>query len=166
MKSVSFNSKNNTFNCLSVIISAYNEQDNIIPLYQKLKKNLDNLQKKRFFTQYEVLFINDGSTDQTEAKIKTICSKNQNVKKISLRKNFGKSTALQAGFFHANGDIITLDADMQDDPDEICQFIKKINEEYDIVSGWKKKQTGSFGKKNNVQNFQFYYTKNFRHFLT
>ena len=118
MKSVSFNSKNNTFNCLSVIISAYNEQDNIIPLYQKLKKNLDNLQKKRFFTQYEVLFINDGSTDQTEAKIKTICSKNQNVKKISLRKNFGKSTALQAGFFHANGDIITLDADMQDDPDE------------------------------------------------
>ncbi|MBR2922097.1 MAG: glycosyltransferase family 2 protein [Alphaproteobacteria bacterium] len=138
MTAASFNSKNKTFNCLSVVISAYNEQDNIIPLYRKLKRNLVSLQKKHFYNNYEIFFINDGSTDQTKNRIETLCLKDKHVKIISLRKNFGKSTALQTGFHYTKGDvIITLDADMQDDPDEISRFITKIQEGYDIVSGWK-----------------------------
>lgn len=156
MTSASFNSKNKTFNCLSVIISAYNEQDNIIPLYKKLKKNLDNLQKNSFFSNYEIFFINDGSTDRTEDQIKSLSSKDQTVKKISLRKNFGKSTALQTGFYHAKGDIIiTLDADMQDDPDEIYRFIEKIQEGYDIVTGWKVNRIDPLEKKIMSKIFNF-----------
>ena len=76
---------------LSVIISAYNEENNIVPLYQKLKKNLTTLQKKSLFSQYEICFVNDGSTDATEEKIKAIVKKDTRTKLISLRQNFGKS---------------------------------------------------------------------------
>lgn len=142
--------------CLSVIISVYNEEGNIIPLYQKLKKNLVILQKKSLFSKYEICFVNDGSTDSTEEKIKTIVQKDTSAKLISLRKNFGKSIALQTGFQHTQGDIIiTLDADLQDDPDDIINFINKIDEGYDLVSGWKTDRHDPLEKKVMSKIFNF-----------
>lgn len=96
------------------------------------------LQKKSLIFQYEICFVNDGSTDATEEKIRAIVKKDTHTKLISLRQNFGKSIALQTGFQYSRGDvIITLDADLQDDPDDIVNFINKIDEGYDLVSGWK-----------------------------
>lgn len=142
--------------CLSVIISVYNEEGNIIPLYQKLKKNLVILQKKSLFSKYEICFVNDGSTDSTEEKIKTIVQKDADAKLISLRKNFGKSIALQTGFQHTQGDvIITLDADLQDDPDDIINFINKIDEGYDLISGWKTDRHDPLEKKVMSKIFNF-----------
>lgn len=88
---------------------------------------------------YEVIFIDDGSTDDTLNIIRKLHKKDSRVKGIKLRGNFGKSIALQTGFDHAKGQIIlTLDADLQDDPKEIPNFIKKLDEGFDLVSGWKK----------------------------
>ena len=96
------------------------------------------LQKKSLIFQYEICFVNDGSTDATEEKIRAIAKKDTHTQLISLRQNFGKSIALQTGFQYSRGDvIITLDADLQDDPDDIVNFINKIDEGYDLVSGWK-----------------------------
>ena len=142
--------------CLSVIISVYNEENNIVPLYQKLKKNLATLQKKSLFSQYEICFVNDGSTDATEEKIKAIAKKDTHTKLISLRQNFGKSIALQTGFQYTRGDvIITLDADLQDDPDDIVNFINKIDEGYDLVSGWKINRHDPLEKKVMSKIFNF-----------
>jgi len=120
---------------LSILIPVYNEERNIQLLYSKLIEVLSKLQKK-----YEIIFIDDGSTDKTSDEIKNLISKDKNVKLILHRKNFGKSNALNNGFKAVKGKIvITMDGDLQDDPREIPRFLEAINK-YDVVSGWKIKR--------------------------
>lgn len=121
---------------LSFIIPAKNEEESLNPLYEQI---IDAI--KGITTKYEIIFIDDGSQDKTLQVMKELHEKDPRVKVISFRGNLGKSTALQAGFDHAVGDItFTMDADLQDNPKEIPNFLKKIDEGYDLVSGWKRKR--------------------------
>jgi len=96
----------------------------------------------------EIWFVNDGSSDKSEVVIKSIILRDKDVHLISFRKNFGKALALETAFRNVNGDIIiTMDADLQDDPVEIPNFINKINEGYDLVSGWKKERHDPLEKR-------------------
>jgi len=118
---------------LSVVIPVYNERENISYLYENLNKVLPTLGKK-----YEVILIDDGSTDGTFNELVKIHEQNSNYKIVKFRKNFGQTPAMSAGFDYANGEIIiTLDADLQNDPKDIPLLIEKMNEGYDIVSGWR-----------------------------
>lgn len=128
---------------ISVVIPLLNEEDSLVELSSLLELNLTKISENR----WEVIFIDDGSTDKSFKIIETICSKNNNFKAIRFRRNYGKSAALSVGFKRANGDIIiTMDADLQDDPNEISNLVDKINEGYDLVSGWKKKRYDPISK--------------------
>jgi len=119
---------------ISIIIPVYNEEQSIIPLYNSLVVVLEKLDKK-----YEVLLVDDGSTDNSFEKLAGLHEKNKNFKIIRFRRNFGQTQAMRAGFDNAKGDIIiTLDADLQNDPADIPAILKKMDESYDIVSGWRK----------------------------
>jgi glycosyltransferase involved in cell wall biosynthesis len=128
---------------ISVVIPLYNEEESIVELSIALKKVLEGMK-----SNYEVLFIDDGSSDNSFNKIKEVNRVNSRFKCIKFRRNYGKSAALQEGFKAAKGDIvITMDSDLQDDPDEIPALIEKLNEGYDLVSGWKKVRHDPFIKK-------------------
>ena len=117
---------------ISIIIPIFNEEDNLIKLSESI---VDALLDKK----YEVLLVNDGSTDDSENIIIKIIKKYPKFNLISLRRNYGQTAALQAGFDHAIGDIIVpMDGDLQNDPKDIPKLINKINEGYDVVSGWRK----------------------------
>ncbi|MBU1029789.1 MAG: glycosyltransferase family 2 protein [Nanoarchaeota archaeon] len=121
---------------ISIIIPAYNEQENVSLLYKELKIVLENINKS-----FELIFVDDGSTDKTLENLKYLHEKDSRVKIIVFEKNFKKSAALSAGFNEAKGRIVfTMDADLQDDPKEIPKFLKKLDEGYDLVSGWKFKR--------------------------
>ena len=123
---------------ISIIIPAYNEENSILELYRQIKASVYGMQRDELICDYEVLFLNDGSTDRTEETMLALHEQDTHVHVISLRRNFGKSTALNTGFRHAHGDIVfTMDADLQDDPAEFPRFIEKIQEGYDLVVGWK-----------------------------
>jgi glycosyltransferase involved in cell wall biosynthesis len=118
---------------VSIVIPVYNESESIPKLYEELSKTLSEMAVK-----YEVLLIDDGSADGTFDELKKIHKKNKLFKVIRFRKNFGQTSALSAGFDFAEGDvIITLDADLQNDTRDIPLLLKKIDEGYDIVSGWR-----------------------------
>lgn len=118
---------------LSVVIPVYNEKQNISYLYENLNNILPQIGKK-----YEVILVDDGSIDGTFKELLKIHEQNNNYKIIRFRKNFGQTPAMSAGFDYANGEvIITLDADLQNDPQDIPVLLEKINEGYDIVSGWR-----------------------------
>lgn len=121
---------------LSFVIPAKDEEKSILPLYKELKEVADKIGKP-----YEMVFVDDGSQDTSFNQLKSLHRRDKKVKVIKLRGNFGKSVALQVGFNQARGEIIfTLDADLQDDPREIPNFLKKLDEGYDLVSGWKKER--------------------------
>ena len=123
---------------LSLVVPVYNEESSLKKLFSEMLKSIKNLESKKLISGYEILMIDDGSTDNSEKQILLAAAKNKAIKLISLRRNFGKSRALKIGFQYAKGDIIiTLDADLQDDPKEFERFVRKINEGYDLVSGWK-----------------------------
>lgn len=126
---------NNTRNVyLSVVLPAYNEEENIKILYANVKKALDALKRT-----YEIIFIDDGSTDNTFAVLQDLYKGDSTLKLIKLRKNFGQTPAMSAGIDNAEGDIIiTMDSDLQNDPQDIENLLKKLDEGYDIVSGWRK----------------------------
>lgn len=131
------------FKKLSIVIPLYNEEESLIPLSSEIKKALHSVD-----IQGEVIFIDDGSRDNSLGILKEICAKDKRFKFFSFRKNYGKSAALQVGFKQASGDIIiTMDADLQDDPTEISNLISKIEEGYDLVSGWKKHRKDPFIKR-------------------
>ncbi len=118
---------------ISVVIPVFNEQESLAVLYDELACTAlaANL-------QLEVLFIDDGSSDRSWDSIRALAEKHADVHGIRFRRNFGKAAALSAGFAAAHGDIIlTLDADLQDDPAEIPRLLAKLNEGYEVVSGWK-----------------------------
>ena len=118
---------------ISIVIPLFNEQESILDLYSEICNAISS------YNDWEIIFIDDGSSDGSAEKIIDIASKDSKVKLISFYRNFGKSAALSEGFKNANGDIIiTMDADLQDDPAEIPNFVNKINEGSDLVSGWKK----------------------------
>jgi len=118
---------------LSIVIPVYNEEENIPELSSRLTKVCTSLK-----APYEVLFVNDGSSDGTLAAIKGAKEKDPNISAIDLAKNSGKAQAYTAGFSEARGEIvITMDGDLQDAPEEIPNFLKKIEEGYDLVTGWK-----------------------------
>jgi glycosyltransferase involved in cell wall biosynthesis len=118
---------------ISIVIPLFNEQESILDLYSEICNAISS------YNDWEIIFIDDGSSDGSAEKIIDIASKDSKVKLISFYRNFGKSAALSEGFQNANGDIIiTMDADLQDDPAEIPNFVNKISEGSDLVSGWKK----------------------------
>ena len=122
---------------ISVIIPLLNEAESLPELSRQLESVLERVSRGR----YEVLFIDDGSTDDSFRVIQDIHTRNNRFKAIRFRTNHGKSAALAIGFAESKGDIvITMDADLQDDPNEIPAMIAKLDEGYDLVSGWKRKR--------------------------
>ncbi len=124
---------------LSIVIPLYNEEENVHILYEKLKGVLDPLKK-----DYEILFVDDGSTDRTLSILEEIQAKDKSVLVLSLRRNFGQTAAFAAGFDFARGDVIvTMDGDLQNDPADIPKLLELIKE-HDLVSGWRKKRKDPF----------------------
>ena len=118
---------------LSILVPVYNEQDNIFPLCERI---CTALQKEE--TQYEVIFVNDGSTDQTEANLKEVAAKDPRFKVVNFRRNYGQTAAMMAGMAFAAGEVIVgLDGDLQNDPNDIRALLDKLGEGYDVVSGWR-----------------------------
>jgi len=127
---------------LSVIIPLYNEEENVQILYEKLKESLPPLVK-----EYEILFVDDGSSDRTLSILEEIQSKDNRVVVLSLRRNFGQTAAFAAGFDFARGDIvITMDGDLQNDPADISKLLELIKD-HDLVSGWRKKRKDPFFRR-------------------
>jgi len=128
---------------ISIVIPLYNEEESIRELFEWIKRTM---QTNGY--SFEVIFVNDGSTDSSWEKIQELGSSNANVRGIRFRRNYGKSAALYMGFKKAQGDVvITMDADLQDSPDEIPELYKMITEEgYDLVSGYKKKRYDPLSK--------------------
>jgi len=121
---------------LSVIVPLYNEEESLPELLGNIKNALKELRKP-----YEVIFIDDGSTDGSFGVLKTLHRENKSVKVVRFRRNFGKSAALSVGFAEARGTFVaTMDADLQDDPAEIPGLIEAMGDSYDLVSGWKRKR--------------------------
>ena len=118
---------------ISIIIPLFNEEANAPILAAKLSAALRTLGR-----DYEVIFINDGSTDATGDQIKKVCAGDPCLKSINLRRNYGKTSAIVAGFHHARGEIIvTMDGDLQNDPEDIPLLLAKLDEGFDVVSGWR-----------------------------
>jgi len=121
---------------ISVFLPVYNEQDNIEELNVRLTKALDALGRT-----YEVIFVDDGSTDQSLARLREVVASNPRVRIVSLRRNYGQTAAMSAGIDHARGQIlIPMDADLQNDPADIVRLLEKLDEGYDVVSGWRKER--------------------------
>jgi len=124
---------------LSIVIPVYNEEKNVALLHQSIRNTLDKTDFK-----YEIIFVDDGSTDNTF----NILNNLKKVKIIKFRKNFGQTAAMMAGFENSNGKVIvSLDGDLQNDPSDIPKLLDKLNEGYDVVSGWRYNRQDSFGKK-------------------
>ncbi len=118
---------------ISVVVPLLNEERSLKELYREIADALESQAQP-----YEVIFVDDGSTDGSMAVLAQLHSEATNVVVIHLRRNFGKAAALQAGFLEARGDtVVTIDADLQDDPSEIPQLLAKLEEGFDLVSGWK-----------------------------
>ena len=128
---------------ISIVIPLYNEEESLPELYAWIER----VMKANGFS-YEVIFVNDGSTDRSWQVIEELGRKSDCVKGIKFRRNYGKSPALFCGFEKAQGDVvITMDADLQDSPDEIPELYRMIAEDgYDLVSGWKKKRYDPLSK--------------------
>jgi len=124
---------------VSVVIPLYNEEENVRELHARLKEVLDTIGM-----DYEVLFIDDGSTDSTLAFLQELQARDRNIVVLSLRRNFGQTAAFAAGFDYSRGDIIiTMDGDLQNDPHDIPKLIEMMKDN-DLVSGWRKKRKDPF----------------------
>ncbi|MHA1302641.1 MAG: glycosyltransferase family 2 protein [Candidatus Heimdallarchaeaceae archaeon] len=126
---------------LSIVIPVYNEEENVQSLHEELSTVLLNLGQK-----YEVIYVDDGSTDNTLSLLQSLFEKDkEHLRVIQLRRNFGQTAALAAGFHHANGEIIiSLDGDGQNDPHDIPKLISALADEVDVVCGWRYKRRDSF----------------------
>jgi len=126
---------------ISVVIPIYNELESLPELIRQLEAPLAVYEKR------EIIFIDDGSTDGSAEYLTEISQKNDDIVLIRFHRNYGKSAALAEGFKHAEGEyVVTMDADLQDDPAEIANLQDKINEDFDLVSGWKKERHDPFTK--------------------
>lgn len=134
------------FESISVIVPVYNEKGNIEPLCRSLTDVLGTLNLR-----YEIILVNDGSTDGSLAEMRSAIDEFPRIKAIDLRRNYGQTAALMAGIDHATGEvIIPIDADLQNDPADIPKMIAKLREGYDVVSGWRKTRHDSAIRRNLV----------------
>ncbi len=125
---------------LSIVIPVFNEKENISPLLAEIRAALKSLNRP-----YECVFVDDGSTDGSVEEIKREMSLDKSIRLVVFRRNFGQTAAIAAGFEHAKGDVIvTMDADLQNDPKDIPRLLAKIEEGYDLVSGWRKDRKDPF----------------------
>ncbi|TAL64609.1 MAG: glycosyltransferase [Bacteroidetes bacterium] len=129
---------------LSVVIPVFNEEESI----QELAEWIDKVCTSNKLT-FEIIFIDDGSSDSSWDRIMSVSGKNQFIRGLRFRRNYGKAAALHTGFIEATGDVvITMDSDLQDSPDEIPELVRMVREDgYDLVSGWKKKRYDPFIKR-------------------
>ncbi|MCK4825098.1 glycosyltransferase family 2 protein, partial [bacterium] len=128
---------------LSVVIPMYNEEESVGILYEKLITVLKKTERS-----FEIIFIDDGSTDNSVEVVHSILVKDKRVILIELKTNMGKAKGLAEGFKEAHGKIVfTMDADLQDDPEEIPNFLKKLDDGFDLISGWKKKRHDPLEKR-------------------
>src|SRR5688500_232537 len=119
---------------LSLFLPVLDEEENLLPMHEKIRAALDELGKSA-----EVIFVDDGSTDRSLEILKEIAASDSRVRIISLRRNYGQTAAMSAGIDAANGEIlIPMDADLQNDPADIKRLLDKLDEGYDVVSGWRK----------------------------
>jgi glycosyltransferase involved in cell wall biosynthesis len=122
----------------------YNEEDNVLPLYERLTEAL-----KRQEADFEVILVNDGSTDRTEANLREVSSRDPRFKVVNFRRNFGQTAAMMAGIDFASGDVIIgLDGDLQNDPMDIPLLLAKLGEGYDVVSGWRRSRKDAAVRRN------------------
>jgi glycosyltransferase involved in cell wall biosynthesis len=125
---------------ISVVVPLLNEERTLEELYAEIAAALDD-----HGDEWEAVFVDDGSTDASPSVLTRLHDEHGNVVVVQLRRNFGKAAALQAGFLEARGDVIlTIDADLQDDPAEIPQLLAKLDEGFDLVSGWKTRRNDPF----------------------
>src|SRR5450631_3771345 len=119
---------------LSITIPIFNEERNIEPLYRRLVEELEPLAKP-----FEIIMVNDGSSDGSERALDELAGKDPRVKVVHFRRNFGQTAAMMAGIHYASGEIIVpMDGDLQNDPADIAKLLAKLDEGYDVVSGWRK----------------------------
>ena len=118
---------------LSVIVPLYNEEDSVTPLYEAIVKSVD-----RMGLDYEILFVDDGSKDKTVPIASELAAKDHRLRVVKFRRNYGQTPAMAAGIDNAYGKIlVTMDGDLQNDPDDIPMLVNKIGEGFDIVVGWR-----------------------------
>ena len=140
---------------ISVVVPAFNECESVRELATLLQQELDTLQRT-----WEIIFVDDGSTDGTLGELRELHNTVPGVRALSMRRNFGKAAALSVGFQEAKGElIVTLDADLQDDPREIKNLIAKLDEGYDMISGWKFKRRDPWTKTLPSKIFNFVLAK-------
>ena len=119
---------------VSITVPVYNEADAVVGLYESTRKVMEQLGRP-----WEIIFVNDGSTDGSDDKLDEIADRDPHVRVVHFRRNFGQTAAMMAGFDHANGEvIIPMDGDAQNDPADIPRMLEKIDEGFDVVSGWRK----------------------------
>jgi glycosyltransferase involved in cell wall biosynthesis len=119
---------------ISVVVPVYNEQENVVFVYRQLTEVLDDLGR-----EFEIVFVDDGSTDGSREQLKGLAAADQRVKLVLLRRNYGQTAAMQAGLQHSSGDVIvTMDGDLQNDPADIPMLLEVIEQGYDLVHGWRK----------------------------
>lgn len=124
----------------SIVVPFHNEEDNVTALYARLKQVMEQIG-----SSFELVLVDDGSRDRTYKLLEEIAAVDSRVLLVKLRRNFGQTPALAAGFDHASGEfVIAMDGDLQHDPNEIPNFIAKLDEGYDVVSGWRKERIDNF----------------------
>jgi glycosyltransferase involved in cell wall biosynthesis len=125
---------------ISIVIPLHNEQETLAELYRRTRITMEGLEEP-----WEFVLINDGSTDETPSLLESLNATDPRVVVIHLRRNYGQTAALMAGFDHARGEVIVaMDGDLQHDPEEIPNFLSKISEGYDLVSGWRVSRSDAF----------------------
>jgi glycosyltransferase involved in cell wall biosynthesis len=135
----------------TIVVPVFNEVQSVAELYHQVNDNM-----KKLDVPFEILFVDDGSTDGTLEQLSALVHKDERISVIVLRKNFGKSLALREGFSHARGEyIITIDGDLQDEPGELPVLIDKIKEGWDLVTGWKRERKDPLEKKLPSKFFNF-----------
>jgi glycosyltransferase involved in cell wall biosynthesis len=124
----------------SIVVPFHNEEENVTILYARLKQVMEQVDES-----FELILVDDGSSDRTYKLLEEIAAVDSRVLIVKLRRNFGQTSALAAGFDHASGDfILAMDGDLQHDPNDIPAFIEKLDEGYDVVSGWRKVRIDNF----------------------
>ncbi len=124
----------------SIVVPFHNEEENVTALYDRLKAVMENITDS-----FELVLVDDGSRDRTYKLLEEIAAVDSRVLVVKLRRNFGQTSALAAGFDHSQGEfVLAMDGDLQHDPNEIPQFLEKLDEGYDVVSGWRKARIDNF----------------------